>query len=85
MGGVELALEREVRQIAGHHDMVDVRSLADRTGDGVQRVRLMLMSSPEFQVEPAGEALVHQARRRRVFEREHVQVGEVRNFHVSVV
>jgi len=80
--GLELLLEREVREVAGDDDVVDLRR-RDGAGDGLHMRRAMLVLTLDAQVDEAGEPLVEEAASSDALEREHMEVREVSDAHIA--
>ena len=76
----ELLLEREVREVAGDDDVIDLGA-RDLARDGAHVRGAMLVRALHAQVHPAREALVEEAVRRHAVERKHVEIGEVCDAH----
>jgi len=74
------ALEREVREVAGDDDVLDVEA-SDLAGDGAYVGRAVDAPALQAQVDPAGESLVEKASRGHSLERQQVQIGEMSDPH----
>ena len=77
---LELALEREVRQVARHDDVVDPCG-RDLARDGPHVRGPVHVPALEPQVRPSGQALVEEAPHRHAVERQEMEVREVRDSH----
>jgi len=76
----ELLLEREVGEVAGDDDVIDLRP-RDLARDRANVSRPMLVLALQLQVHPAGEPLVEEATGREAVQGEDVEIGEVRDAH----